>query len=158
MKRFVSLMTLIGCIFAASILLAEDAAGPKDNTPVAGAATDTATAPTTQASQPATASQPSEGDISGKVTRENAGGAVANAKVELLNAKGKAIANVQSDASGIFVLKNVPAGKGYTLRVFDPGAPAGAEGQKKGISVQANEVTDVGAITVYALPGGPPKN
>lgn len=59
----------------------------------AGAATAPATAPATQESQPATASQPSGGDISGSVTRERDGSAAANAKVQLFNAKRQAIAN-----------------------------------------------------------------
>lgn len=113
-----------------------------------------AQAATTQpASQPATASQPTGGSVSGKVVREGSGTAVANAKVEIRDAQKRTVVAGQADAKGVFLLENVPAGQGYTLHAFDPSARAGAEGWKKGVSVQAGKATEVGAVTVYALPG-----
>jgi hypothetical protein len=114
------------------------------------AATQPATAPQ---SQPATASQPTGGSVSGKVVREGSGTAVANAKVEIRDAQKRTVVAGQTDAQGVFLLENVPVGEGYTLRAFDPSARAGAEGWKKGVSVQASKATEVGAVTVYALPG-----
>jgi hypothetical protein len=140
------MVVLSGSLFAASFLLAQDAskagAGATPTT-----ATSTASGPTSQASQPA------EGEIAGSVVTERVGSAVANASVKLLNAKRQVITMAGSDDKGKFVLQHVPVGQGYTIRVLAPIPPAAAEGSKKDVSVEANKVTQVGAIEVYALPG-----
>lgn len=148
MRRLAILAIVVvsGSLFAASFLLAQDAskagAGAKSTT-----ATSTASGPTSQASQPA------QGDITGSVITEMAGKAVANAKIKLLDAHRKVVANTTSDAKGEFVLQHVPVGQGYSIQVFDPSHPAGVEAAKKDVSVEANKATQVGAIRVYGLPG-----
>jgi hypothetical protein len=143
---------VIGCLFVASFLVAQDIGkGGVDGR--SATASVPASSSTSQASQPATSSQSSSGGITGKVVRERVAVPVANAKVSLLNAKRQPIAAAQSDANGDFVFKDVPAGKGYIVRAFDGSQRAGAEGSKRDVSVEANKVTDVGNIAVYALPG-----
>jgi hypothetical protein len=58
-----------------------------------------------------------------------------------------------SDDKGVFVLKKIPAGQGYSIRVMAPVRPAGAVGGKQGVTVEAGKATDVGTIKVGALPG-----
>jgi hypothetical protein len=138
-----SMTVVIGCLFVASLLVAEDG-GKRDV-----GTTTSASATTSQASQPATASQSAGGSVTGKVVRRD-GSAVANAKVKLLDSRGQTLATAQSDASdakGLFVLRDAPTGNGYFIQASDPGRPG--LGQKVGVSVQAGQATDIGSIVIF---------
>jgi hypothetical protein len=134
---------LIGCLFAASFLVAEDVgnrlsrAGQTASVP--------ASAATSQASQPTTASQAATGGVTGKVVAKD-GTLVAGATVNLFDPQGHALVTTQSDAEGVFMLKDAPTGKGYFVQASVPPHPA--MGRKMNVSVQTGQVTDIGTIVI----------
>lgn len=144
MRKWTLAVTVLGgCLLAASFLVAEDAGkGPSNAGQTASVPTSAATS---QASQPATASQSASGGVTGKVVAQD-GSVVAGAKVNLFDPQGHVLVTAQSDAKGVFVLKDAPAGKGYFVQASVPPNPG--MGRKMYVSVQAGQVTDIGTIVI----------